>query len=66
MSMQICEFMMIIIFIMKVWFHLDIDWLYILIPSVVLAVANVMAEVIVRCKAIECKAKIDEEDKEDK
>lgn len=65
MSMQICEFMIIIIFIMKLWFHLDIDWLYILIPSVVLAVANVMAEVRIRCKAIECKAKIDE-DNEDK
>ncbi len=58
---------MIIIFIMKMWFHLDIDWLYILIPCVVLSVANVMAEVVVRCKAIECTAKVDkEEEKEDK
>ena len=66
MSMQICELMMIVIFIMKIWFHLDIDWLYILIPSAILAVVNVVAEVVVRCKAIECKARIDEEEKEDK
>lgn len=66
MSMSICELMMIILSIMKMWFHLDIDWLYILIPCVVLSVANVVAEVVVRCKAIECKAKIDEEEKEDK
>ena len=64
MSMSICELMMIIIFIMKMWFHLDIDWLYILIPSVVLAVANVRAEVVVRCKAIECTAKIDKEEED--
>lgn len=66
MSMQICELIMIIIFIMKIWFHLDIDWLYILIPSVILAIVDAMVEMRIRCKAIECKAKIDEEDKEDK
>ena len=66
MSMQICELIMIIIFIMKIWFHLDIDWLYILIPSVILAIVDTMVEMRIRCKAIECKAKIDEEDKEDK
>lgn len=66
MSMQICELMMIVIFIMKVWFHLDIDWLYILIPSVVLATVDAIVEIRIRCKAIECGAKIDKEDKEDK
>lgn len=66
MSMQICELMMIVIFIMKIWFHLDIDWLYILIPSVILATVDTIAEIRIRCKAIECGAKIDEEDKEDK
>lgn len=66
MSMQICELIMIIIFIMKIWFNLDIDWLYILIPSVILAITDAMVEMRIRCKAIECKTKIDEENKEDK
>ena len=50
--MEILELMMIFLLIMKIWFKLDIDWIYIIAPSVIVAILEIVYEIIVKWKAL--------------
>lgn len=61
--MQILELMLILLLIMKIWFKLDIDWEFIIIPSIIVAILEAVSQTIIRSKAIAVKAKIEENEK---
>lgn len=63
--MGILELMLIFLLVMKIWFKLDIDWVFIIVPSVIVAIAEAVSETAIRCKAIVAKVKIEDKKEEE-